>query len=54
MAPMNIIDYVIVHELAHLIEIKHNERFWEIVESVMPDYQSRKDWLRTNGPDLDL
>jgi hypothetical protein len=54
MAPMDIIDYVIVHELAHLIEIKHNKHFWEIVESVMHDYQSRKNWLRTNGLYLDF
>jgi hypothetical protein len=54
LAPMNIVDYIIVHELAHLIENNHNNHFWEIVESVIPDYQSRKDWLRTSGPDLDL
>lgn len=51
---MQIIDYVIVHELAHLIETRHNDRFWEIVESVIPDYKTRKDWLRTIGANLDL
>lgn len=54
MAPMQIIDYVIVHELAHLIEAKHNDKFWEIIESVIPDYKTRKDWLRINGANLDL
>lgn len=54
MAPMQIIDYIIVHELAHLVETKHNDKFWEIVESVIPDYKTRKDWLRINGANLNI
>lgn len=54
MAPMQIIDYVIVHELSHLIETRHNDNFWEIVESVIPDYRTRKEWLRVNGANLDI
>ncbi len=42
-------DYVIVHEMVHLIEKHHTPRFWSLVERVLPDYQSRKEWLAENG-----
>jgi predicted metal-dependent hydrolase len=54
MAPQTIIDYIIVHELAHLQTPKHNNKFWEIVESMMPDYNDRKNWLKINGANLDV
>ena len=48
MADEDIIEYIIVHELAHLTELNHSGRFWKIVESVLPDYPERqarlKDW----------
>lgn len=46
MADDDVIDYVVVHELAHLTEMNHSARFWEIVESVLPDYRERKARLR--------
>jgi|TARA_B110000495_G_C22849872_1_gene495570 predicted metal-dependent hydrolase len=48
MAPEKIIEYVIVHELCHLIHFNHSKNFWESVENILPDYKLRKDWLRTN------
>lgn len=54
MAPMRIVDYVIVHELGHMIHADHSSEFWTVVASVMPDYDERKDWLRVNGPTLQL
>lgn len=54
LAPAGIIDYVIVHELAHLKTSKHGPKFWEIVESIMPDYIERKNWLGLNGANLDI
>jgi len=52
MAPMKVLDYVIVHELAHLIVQDHSAEFWRIVKSVLPDYELRKEWLRVNGMTL--
>lgn len=54
MAPMRIVDYVIVHELGHMIHADHSSDFWTVVASVMPDYDERKDWLRVHGPTLQL
>ena len=46
MADEGVIDYVIVHELAHIIELNHSDRFWAIVENVLPDYKARKKRLK--------
>ena len=45
-APDDVIDYVIIHELAHLVEMNHSPRFWTLVEDAMPDYTQKKKWLR--------
>lgn len=44
--PPEIQDYVILHELAHLIEMNHSPRFWALVQTYMPDYKLRRKWLR--------
>ena len=49
MLPEKIIDYVIVHELAHTIHRNHSKDFWSSVESIMPDYNEHKQWLKVNG-----
>jgi len=48
MAPMAVIDYVVVHELSHLKVPNHSLRFWREVEKVLPDYKVRKRWLKDN------
>lgn len=48
LTPEPIQDYVILHELAHLIEMNHSPRFWALVEQHMPDYKKRRKWLRDN------
>lgn len=48
-APIFVIDYLIVHELAHLIEPNHTSRFWNIVAVQVPRYELAKKWLRENG-----
>ena len=54
MAPLTVIDYIVVHELAHLIHANHSTAFWNEVDKVMPDFQERKAWLRDNGAGMDL
>jgi len=49
MAPADVIDYVVVHELCHLRAMNHSPDFWAAVASVMPDYTERRKWLRDNG-----
>jgi len=46
MADDGVIDYVIVHELAHIIELNHSKRFWAIVKSILPDYKERQKRLK--------
>jgi predicted metal-dependent hydrolase len=53
-APMFVIDYVIVHELAHLLEPNHTEEFWNIVAVQVPKYEKAKEWLRENGGVLEV
>lgn len=50
--PPDLIDYVLVHELAHLHRHDHAPEFWQIVGRAMPDYELRRDRLRRQGPDL--
>jgi predicted metal-dependent hydrolase len=49
MLPVSIIDYIVVHELVHLHEPRHNKTFWQRIERAMPDYLERKRWLAENG-----
>lgn len=52
-APMFVIDYVIVHELAHLLEANHTPRFWNIVRAKVPQGEKAKDWLKEHGQMLE-
>jgi predicted metal-dependent hydrolase len=54
MAPLTIIDYIIVHELCHLHHRDHSDAFWNEVDKILPDYRDRKEWLRVHGAELDL
>lgn len=54
MAPLRVIDYIVVHKLVHLIHPNHTEAFWNELDKVMPDFQERKDWLREHGAGMDL
>lgn len=49
LSPLPVIDYVICHELAHLIEKNHSSRFWKKVGELNPDYKECKKWLKENG-----
>ncbi|GAA4418004.1 hypothetical protein GCM10011450_09460 [Advenella faeciporci] len=52
MAPNRMVDYVVKHELCHLIHHDHSPEFWKEVARVMPDYQECREWLRVNGMKL--
>jgi predicted metal-dependent hydrolase len=52
LAPLEQIDYVIVHELVHTIHHNHSERFWSKVKDIMPDFKERQKWLKKHGPQL--
>ena len=52
MAPPEVLDYVVVHELCHRIEMNHSARFWAQVEKVMPQYRVPKKWLKEHGGKL--
>ena len=54
MAPLEVIDYVVAHELAHLRVKNHSSKFWKMVESIYPEYKKQRKWLRENGGQLSL
>ena len=53
-APISIIDYIVAHELCHMIHHNHSKEFWRLLQSILPDYKERKEWLRVNGSLLTL
>lgn len=53
-APMHIMDYVVIHELCHLLEMNHSKRFWLEVQRVDPQYRVNRKWLKDNGWRLTL
>jgi predicted metal-dependent hydrolase len=52
LAPHEVLDYVVVHELCHLREPNHSRRFWSLVESRRPGWRDQRVWLREHGPEL--
>ena len=52
LAPPEVLDYVVVHELCHRLEMNHSPRFWAQVKRVLPDYEPSRRWLRANGASL--
>lgn len=51
-APAFVLDYVAAHEVAHLREMNHSQRFWRLVRETMPDMQRARNWLKQNGAEL--
>ncbi|MEH7120672.1 SprT family zinc-dependent metalloprotease [Neobacillus vireti] len=45
MAPREVVDYVVVHEMCHMVHLNHDRSFWRLVGKIMPDYKEKEDWL---------
>jgi hypothetical protein len=54
LAPLPVLDYVVIHEICHLVEPNHAPPFWALVAQTCPDYRERRDWLRRHGHELRL
>ena len=54
MAPIEVIDYVIIHELCHLLHMNHDRSFWRRVGSIMPDYKEKEEYLERHGHSMSL
>jgi len=54
MAPENVIDYLVAHEVCHLQHLNHSSQFWDLVGSIHPDYKNNRHWLKENGHRLTL
>lgn len=52
LAPFEVLDYVVVHELCHLRQPNHSPRFWSLVAARRPDWRAQRAWLREFGPEL--
>ena len=52
MAPEPVIDYVIIHEIAHIREMNHTGKFWKLVGELCPDWREHRRWLKNHGPEL--
>ena len=53
MAPPAVIDYVVIHELAHIRQMDHSPRFWRLVEKHCPEWRTHRRWLRDHQSILD-
>ncbi len=54
MAPIDVLNYIVVHELVHLIHNNHTQAFWNEIDKVIPNYESHVQWLKLNGAGMDL
>ena len=52
LAPRDVLDYVVAHEVCHLRECNHSERFWALLESIRPSYRDQREWLGRHGWEL--
>ncbi|GMQ56426.1 M48 family metallopeptidase [Vallitalea sediminicola] len=54
MAPSWVFDYIVVHEMCHMVYMNHSKEFWDLLERIMPDYEKKRDWLKVHGVKLEL
>lgn len=51
-APLEVIEYVVLHEMGHLLEKNHSQNFWKIIKEHMKDYKEKIKWLKINGTNI--
>ncbi len=54
MSPVEIIDYIVVHEMCHMVHLNHERSFWRLVGKILPDYEKRQAWLAVKSPTMTL
>jgi predicted metal-dependent hydrolase len=54
MAPVDVINYIVAHEVVHLKHLNHSREFWNDLDKLIPNYQRHIDWLREHGAGMDL
>ncbi len=54
LCPIEVVDYVIIHELTHILIKNHSKKFWQKVEEIMPEYKSNESWLKKNRAVIDM
>jgi len=54
MAPSPVLDYIVVHEMCHLVYRNHSAEFWQLLKRILPEYEEHKSWLKKNGIKYDL
>lgn len=54
MVPSNVLDYIVVHEMCHMVHFDHSKKFWNLLEKILPDYRDRKEWLKKHGIKISL
>lgn len=54
MAPSPVLDYLVVHEMCHMVHMNHSPEYWNLVKSILPDYEKRRELLRNQGVKYDL
>jgi hypothetical protein len=48
-APIEVLDYIVIHEMSHMVHMNHSDKFWSLVGAIMPNYKIQVDWLKENG-----
>ncbi len=54
LTPLQIVDYIVIHEMTHMVEKNHTPKFWRTISHILPDYMERKAWLDKKGKYLDI
>lgn len=54
MAPSYVVEYIVLHEMCHMVHMDHSKKFWVLVEEIMPDYKERRKWLKKYGLKMKL